>query len=82
MKQPEEYLQAARDAQRQIVEYMTDLRKDAYLSQRQVAEILGLKQHTSISMIEQGKCTPSLTRVLQILAVYGYTLKIEKMEKQ
>lgn len=63
--------------QREIVERAVELRKESYLSQRQVGEILGLRNHTGISMMESGKITPGLEKMLQILAVYGYTLSVE-----
>ena len=79
MNPPECYKTAAKEASQKIISSAIQLRKDAYLSQAQVGEILGLKNHTSISLIEQGKSSPGLEKILQILSVYGYSLEVVRM---
>ena len=60
----------------EIVQKAVELRKENYLSQAQVSELLGLKSHGNITLVEQGKTIPGLDRILRILAIYGYTLEV------
>lgn len=71
----EEYAQSQLE---KLIEKTAELRRENYLSQKQVCEILGLSSHGNITMIEQGKTIPRVDRLLKILSVYGYTLEIVK----
>ena len=64
-----------------LIDQTTELREKSFLSQKQVATILGLSSHASIHAIEKKKTMPRLDTILKILSVYGYTLKIVPDEK-
>lgn len=49
------------------------LRKQAGLSRRQLADMVGVSQLT-ISVYEQGRCTPSVKAVAALAAAFGCTL--------
>ena len=66
----------------EIIQKAVELRKESYLSQAQVSELLGLKSHGNITLIEQGKSIPGLDRILRILAVYGYTLDVVPIKEK
>lgn len=68
---------ALADAQRLIAQ-MTEIRKESYLSQKELASMMGLSSHGNITLIEQGKSYPRLDRFLKILGALGYTLEIRK----
>lgn len=65
------------DKEYELLEELSKLRKRRQLSQRELAEILGMKQPT-LAKIEKGKNSPQLNTILNILDSLGYTLNIEK----
>lgn len=65
----------------ELIKECGDLREQAFLSQKQVSQQLGLTSHGNLTLIEQGKTIPRLDRFLRILSVYGYTLEITKKDK-
>ena len=65
------------DKEYKLLEELSELRKKKKLSQRQLAEILGMKQPT-LAKIEKGKNSPQLNTILNILDSLGYTLSIEE----
>lgn len=65
----------------EIIKEMVQLRKDERLSIREVSEMINQKSHTFMWRIEtQEQANPRLDIVLKILAVYGYTLTVSKIE--
>lgn len=65
-----------------LVKEAVHLREANYMSQADVASLLGLKGHGGLSDIETLKIRPRLDSFLKILSVYGYTLEIvPKREK-
>lgn len=65
----------------ELIDKATELRRKTLLSQKQVAEQLGLNSHGTVTQMEQGRGTPRLETFLRILSVYGYTLKIVPKDK-
>lgn len=63
-----------------ITEYIR-LRKDADLSQQDIAEKSNVIR-TTIARIENKVNSPHVSTLLQMLEPLGYTLKIEKIEKK
>ena len=82
METPEHFKKIASDKVSEIVATEIELRRENYLSQPQMAKILGITNHTTISIIEAGKSSPGLERILQMLAVCGYTLEVVKIKKK
>ena len=68
----------AREETQRLIREMVSIRKDSYLSQKELAELMGLNSHGNITLIEQGKSSPRLDRFLKILGAMGYTLAIRK----
>jgi len=72
----EAHNQYADDKCVELVDQASTLRQENWFSQRDVGEILDMKSHSSIAIIEQHKAIPRLDKFLRMLSVYGYTLKI------
>ena len=72
--------QTLMDKEYELLEEMSRLRKEKQLSQRELAQILGMKQPT-LAKIEKGKNSPQLNTILNILDSLGYTIKIEEKYK-
>lgn len=69
------------DMEYELITEFIRLRKDANLSQKDIAnqsEVI----RTTIARIERGMNSPQVKTMLQILKPLGYTLKIEKLEKK
>lgn len=75
-KSPDENTRYAFMRSNELITQATTLRESNILSQRQLADLLGLKSHSNITLIEQHKTIPSLDRFLRILSAFGYTLEI------
>lgn len=58
-----------------LIGKMVEARETRGLSQRELAEISGVKQ-PAIARIESMKSTPQLDTLLKVLVPLGYTLKI------
>lgn len=67
------------DVEFSLLEELSKLRKDKNLSQRELANIIGMKQPT-LAKIEKGKNSPQLNTLLSILDSLGYTIKYEKKQ--
>lgn len=65
-----------------LLSQFSTLRKESLLSQRELSEVMGLKSHGNITLIEQGKSVPRLDRFLKLLAVFGFTLKIVPLDEK
>ena len=79
-RRPETNQQYSDDRCCSIIEQAASLRKDLLISQKSVSEMIGLSTHGNLTLIEQKKVIPRLDRMLRILSVYGYTLKVCKKE--
>lgn len=67
------------DVEFSLLEELSKLRKDKKLSQRELADIIGMKQ-PMLAKIEKGKNSPQLNTLLNILDSLGYTIKYEKKQ--
>ena len=67
------------DVEFSLLEELSRLRKDNNLSQRELANIIGMKQ-PMLAKIEKGKNSPQLNTLLNILDSLGYTIKYEKKQ--
>ena len=68
----------AQEETQRLIHEMVSIRKESYLSQKELSELMGLSSHGNITLIEQGKSSPRLDRFLKILGAMGYTLEIKK----
>lgn len=59
-----------------LIGKITEIRKTAGLSQRQLEEMTGLKQSV-IARMELGLTTPKLITVFKILSALNYTLEVK-----
>lgn len=59
----------------QIKRMMIDARLEKNMTQKQLAEVSGVRQ-SNISRIENGTCTPTLTTLCEIASALGKKLKI------
>lgn len=59
----------------QIKRMMIDARLEKNMTQKQLAEVSGVRQ-SNISRIENGACTPTLTTLCEIASALGKKLKI------
>ena len=62
-----------------LIGKMVEARETRGLSQRELAEISGVKQ-PAIARIESMKSTPQLDTLLKVLVPLGYTLKIDPLK--
>lgn len=76
MTRADEHTSFAEEKCTELIDEATQLRKNAWLSHRELCETLGLSSHGNITMIENHKTIPRLDRFLRILSALGYTLKI------
>ncbi len=60
-----------------LIKKMVEAREAKGLSQRELAELSGIKQ-PAIARIESLKSTPQVDTLLKLLAPLGYTLEIRK----
>lgn len=67
------------DIEFSLLEEISNLRKGQKISQRELANIIGMKQPT-LAKIEKGKNSPQLNTLLNILDGLGYTIKYEKKQ--
>ncbi len=65
------------DTEYELLERISKYRKKNNLSQRDLANIIGIKQPT-LANIEKGKHSPQLNTLLTILNSLGYTVNFEK----
>lgn len=64
-----------------LIGKMIEARESKGISQRELAELSGVKQ-PAIARIESMKVTPQIDTLLKILAPLGYTLGIVPLQKQ
>ena len=75
-----EYEKMIAEMEYDLITEFIKLRKDANLSQQDIAEQSNVIR-TTIARIESKMNSPHLKTLLQMLEPLGYTLKIEKIEK-
>lgn len=83
MKKEERYTKQEKqisDMEYDLITEFIKLRKDANLSQQDIANQSNVIR-TTIARIENGMNSPQIKTMLQILEPLGYTLKIEKNKK-
>ena len=68
------------DKEYNLIERLSEIRKEKKLSQRQLAEIIGMKQ-PMLANIEKGKNSPQLNTLLNILDSLGYTIEYKEKDK-
>ena len=84
MKKVERYLEQEKqisDMEYELIAEFIRLRKDANLSQQDIANQSKVIR-TTIARIENGMNSPQIKTMLQILEPLGYTLKIEKKHEK
>ena len=84
MKKVERYVEQEKqisDMEYELITEFIRLRKDANLSQQDIANQANVIR-TTIARIENGMNSPQIKTMLQILEPLGYTLKIEKINKK
>ena len=83
MKEEEkiEYEKKIMEMENNLIEEYLHLRKDAHLSQQDIANQSNVIR-TTIARIECKMHSPHLKTLLQMLEPLGYTLKIEKIKKK
>lgn len=64
-----------------LIGKMIEARESKGMSQRELAELSGVKQ-PAIARIESMKATPQIDTLLKVLAPLGYTLSITPLQKQ
>lgn len=64
----------------ELIGKLIEIREDKGISQRELAEICGVKQ-PAIARIENMKATPQIDTLFKILSPLGYTLSIIPIEK-
>lgn len=67
---------------KKLTSQAVNLRNEESLSQKQVADILGLRSHAGITAMEAGKVIPRLDTFLTVLSVYGCTLQIIPIDNE
>ena len=65
----------------ELIGKMIEAREKKGLSQRDLAELSGVKQ-PAIARLESMKATPQIDTLLKILAPLGYTLSITPIKKE
>ena len=83
LKKVEEYIEISKtisDMEYELITEYIKLRKDACLSQQDIAEKSNLIR-TTVARIENQMNSPQIKTMLKILKPLGYTLKIEKIKK-
>lgn len=75
-----EYEKMIAEMEYDLITEFIKLRKDANLSQQDIAEQSNVIR-TTIARIENKMNSPHVKTLLQMLEPLGYTLKIEKIEK-
>ncbi len=63
----------------ELIRKMVEIREEKGLSQRELAELSGVKQLT-IARIESMKTTPHIDTLLKLLIPLGYTISIVPLE--
>ena len=76
-----EYENKITEMENNLIEEYLHLRKDAHLSQQDVANQSNIIR-TTIARIECKMHSPHVKTLLQMLGPLGYTLKIEKIKKK
>ena len=69
------------DIEYELVTEFIRLRKEARFSQQDIADQSKIIR-TTVARIEKGMNSPQVKTLLQMLEPLGYTLKIEKIEKE
>lgn len=64
-----------------LIGKMIEARESKGMSQRELAELSGVKQ-PAIARIESMKATPQIDTLLKVLAPLGYTLSITPLQNQ
>lgn len=64
-----------------LIGKMIEARESKGISQRELAELSGVKQ-PAIARIESMKATPQIDTLLKVLAPLGYTLSITPLQNQ
>jgi DNA-binding XRE family transcriptional regulator len=65
----------------QLIGKMIEAREKRGISQRELAELSGVKQ-PAIARIESMKTTPQIDTLLKILAPLGYTLSVTPLQQR
>ena len=65
----------------ELIEKAIKVRKEAYLTQRELSEKSGVVQ-PSIAKIERGVRSPQTTTLIKLLYPMGYTLKVVPIKKK
>lgn len=68
------------DQEYSLIEQLSEIRKEKKLSQRQLADIIGMKQ-PMLANIEKKKNSPQLNTLLNILDSLGYTIEYKEKDK-
>lgn len=76
-----EYENKIMEMENNLIEEYLHLRKDAHLSQQDIANQSNVIR-TTIARIECKMHSPHVKTLLQMLEPLGYTLKIEKIKKK
>lgn len=83
MKKVDEYIKHEEqicDMEYALIEEFIKLRKEAKLSQQDIADHCNVIR-TTVARIENQMNSPQVKTMLQMLEPLGYTLKIEKIKK-
>lgn len=67
------------DKEYELIEKLSKIRHEKKLTQRQLAELTGIKQ-PRLASIEKGKNSPQLNTLLQILNSLGYTIDFKRID--
>ena len=84
IKNKDEYIKEEKsliEVEYSLLEELSKIRNEKKLSQRKLAEIIGLKQ-PMLANIERGKNSPQLNTLLTILDSLGYTITFEEQKKK
>ena len=68
------------DLKLQLIEKIIEIREEKGVTQKELAEMTGLKQ-TAISRFETSKTIPRLDTILKLITPLGYKLQIVKSTK-
>ncbi|MBR2177006.1 MAG: helix-turn-helix transcriptional regulator [Clostridia bacterium] len=63
-----------------IIKTLISIREEQGISQRQLAEMIGIKQ-PAIARLESGRAAPNINTLKKLLAPLGYTLTISQIDK-
>ena len=81
IEQEDPELRAEIEFEKNLIVKMVEIRESQNVSQRDLAEVSGLKQ-PAIARIEQMKNSPRVDTLIRLLVPLGYTLAIVPLERQ